>query len=49
MRSESPLQANQGASTTTRRFRLSIPYETRYGQRVCVVGSSKELGQWKDF
>lgn len=44
------MQASQGApADATRRFRLSVPYETRFGQRVCVVGSTKELGMWKDF
>ena len=42
-------QGFQGASSPSFNFRFRIKYETKFGEKLCVIGSSKELGNWKHF
>ena len=42
-------QGFQGASSPSFNFRFKIKYETNFGEKMCVIGSSKELGNWKSF
>ena len=38
-------------TSTSSRYTLSlkIQYETQFGQHMCVVGSIRQLGLWKDY
>lgn len=40
---------NKGGNRKKFKVLFSVPYETKLGESIAVVGSLKELGRWKDI